>query len=162
MSMRTYNFKVVVEPDEDFDGNPSSWHAYCPVLETQGASTWGATEAEALKNIDSVVHLVVASLLEHGRAFRVLETLFLPSTQEPILTYSFALPSNPGYCKGMPKVKIIDPFVSNEPAVEISPATSRLLKQRMKTADEGRLVPADKARQRIHQWLSKSSTTKTR
>jgi predicted transcriptional regulator len=32
----------------------------------------------------------------------------------------------------------------------------------MKTADEGRLVPADKARQRIHQWLSKSSTTKTR
>lgn len=76
-----------------------------------------------------------------------------------------ALPSNPGYCKGMAKMakaKIIDPFVSNESPVEVSPATSRLLKQRMKTADEGRLVPADKARQRIHQWLSKSSTTKTR
>jgi plasmid stabilization system protein ParE len=50
----------------------------------------------------------------------------------------------------MAKAKIIDPFVSNGPAVEISPATSRLLKQRMKTADAGRLVPADKARQRIH------------
>jgi len=62
----------------------------------------------------------------------------------------------------MAKTKSVDPFVSNEPAVEISPATSRLLKQRMKTADEGRLVPADKARQRIQQWLSKSSTTKTR
>jgi hypothetical protein len=32
----------------------------------------------------------------------------------------------------------------------------------MKTADEGRLVSAEKARQRIQQWLSKSSTTKTR
>jgi predicted transcriptional regulator len=32
----------------------------------------------------------------------------------------------------------------------------------MKTADEGRVVPAEKARQRIQQWLSKSSTTKTR
>jgi len=62
----------------------------------------------------------------------------------------------------MAKNRSIDPFVSNESAVEISPATGRLLKQRMKTAVEGRLVPADKARQRIHGWLSKSSTTKTR
>ena len=66
MDMKTYNFKVVVEPDEDFDGNPSGFHAYCPALERQGASTWGATEAEALKNIDSVVHMVVQSMLEHG------------------------------------------------------------------------------------------------
>ena len=62
----TYNFKVVIEPDEDFDGHPSGWHAYCPVLEQQGASTWGATEAEALKNIESVVRMVVESMLEHG------------------------------------------------------------------------------------------------
>ncbi|MBZ5618678.1 MAG: hypothetical protein LAQ69_08150 [Acidobacteriia bacterium] len=62
----------------------------------------------------------------------------------------------------MVKAKNIDPFVCNEPATEISPATSRILKQRMKTADEGRLVSAEKARQRIQQWLSKSSTTKTR
>ncbi len=64
--MKTYNFKVVVEPDEDFDGNPSGWHAYCPALEREGASTWGLTEAEARKNIDEVVHLVVESMLEHG------------------------------------------------------------------------------------------------
>ena len=63
--MKTYNFKVVLEPDEDFDGNPSGWHAYCPALERQGASTWGATEDEALANINEVVRLVVASLLEH-------------------------------------------------------------------------------------------------
>jgi hypothetical protein len=35
------------------------------------------------------------------------------------------------------------------------------VKQRMKTADERRLVSTEKARQRIQQWLSKSSTTKT-
>ena len=64
--MRTYNFKVVVEPDEDFDGNPSGWHAYCPALERQGASTWGETETEALKRIDDVVRMVVESMLEHG------------------------------------------------------------------------------------------------
>ncbi len=64
--MKTYNFRVVLEPDEDFDGNPSGWHAYCPVLERQGASTWGATEVEALKNINSVVHMIVESMLEHG------------------------------------------------------------------------------------------------
>ncbi len=64
--MKTYNFKVVVEQDEDFDGSPSGWHAYCPALEKKGASTWGATETEALKNIDSVIHMVVESMLEHG------------------------------------------------------------------------------------------------
>jgi len=62
----------------------------------------------------------------------------------------------------MANAKSIDPFVCTEPAVEISPATSRILSQRMKTSDEGRMVPAEKARQRMQQWLSKSSTTKTR
>ena len=64
--MKTYNFKVVVEADEDFDGNPSGWHAYCPILENQGASTWGRTETEALKNINDVVRMVVDSMVEHG------------------------------------------------------------------------------------------------
>ena len=46
----------------------------------------------------------------------------------------------------MGKVKSIDPFVSSEPEVEVDAATSRILKQRMKTADQGRLVPAKEAR----------------
>jgi hypothetical protein len=29
--MKTYTFKVIVEPDEDAQGNPA-WHAYCPTL----------------------------------------------------------------------------------------------------------------------------------
>ena len=64
--MKTYNFKVVVEPDEDFDGNPSGWHVYCPALKERGASTWGETHEEALKNIEEVIHLVVESMVEHG------------------------------------------------------------------------------------------------
>jgi predicted RNase H-like HicB family nuclease len=64
--MKTYNFKVVVEPDEDFDGNPSGWHAYCPALEQRGASTWGETQTEALKRINDLVRMVVESMVEHG------------------------------------------------------------------------------------------------
>ncbi len=58
--MTTYIFKVVVEPDED------KWSAYCPALLTQGASTWGDTEAEALQHIHEVVQMVVQTLLEDG------------------------------------------------------------------------------------------------
>jgi len=75
--------------------------------------------------------------------------------------YPSAHSADPGYCEDMANAKSIDPFVCNEPA-EIGPATSRILKQPSKTADEGRVVPAEQARRRIQQWPSKSSTTKTR
>lgn len=60
--MKTYTFKVVVEPDED------RWHAYCPVLVEQGAATWGYSQQEALQHMQEVVRLVVESLVEHGEA----------------------------------------------------------------------------------------------
>lgn len=60
--MKTYIFKVVVEPDEDV------WSAYCPALLKQGASTWGNTRQEALSNIEQVVKMVVESLIEHGES----------------------------------------------------------------------------------------------
>jgi len=81
--MKTYNFKVVLEPDEDFDGNPSGWHAYCPALERQGASTWGATEAEAIKNIGNVVRMVVESMREHGEPLPEEPTGEVEVTVEP-------------------------------------------------------------------------------
>jgi predicted RNase H-like HicB family nuclease len=65
--MKTYNFKVVIEPDEDFDGNPAGWHAYCPALERLGGSTWGETREVALKNINTVVHMIVQELIEEGQ-----------------------------------------------------------------------------------------------
>ena len=58
--MKTYQFPVVVEPDED------RWFAYCPPLLDQGGSTWGASREEALGNIEQVVRMVVASSVEHG------------------------------------------------------------------------------------------------
>ena len=64
--MKTYTFKVVVEPDEDAVGNPA-WHAYCPALESVGAATSGRTRDEALKNINEVVRMIVEESLEEGR-----------------------------------------------------------------------------------------------
>ena len=58
--MKTYTFKVVVEPDDD------RWHAYCPALEKFGAATWGNTKKEALKHIHEVVQMVVDELAEEG------------------------------------------------------------------------------------------------
>jgi predicted RNase H-like HicB family nuclease len=49
--MKTYSFKVAVEPDMDASGNPA-WHAYCPALENIGAAASGRTREEALKNIN--------------------------------------------------------------------------------------------------------------
>ena len=58
--MKTYAFKVVVEPDE------GGYHAYCPALRHLGAVTQGATEHEALKNINEVVQMIVDELHEDG------------------------------------------------------------------------------------------------
>ena len=58
--MKTYLFKVVIEPDED------AWFASCPALEQYGAATWGKTKEEALKHIDEVVHMIIKELVEDG------------------------------------------------------------------------------------------------
>lgn len=59
--MKTYTFRVVIEPDED------RWHAYCPALEKYGAATWGHTREEALKHIQEVVQMVVDELIDEGK-----------------------------------------------------------------------------------------------
>ena len=56
--MKASNYKVVVEPDED------RWHAYCPVLEGYGASTWGPTREEACQHVQEVVQLIIEELNE--------------------------------------------------------------------------------------------------
>jgi predicted RNase H-like HicB family nuclease len=64
--MKTYSFKVVVEPDEDAQGNPA-WHAYCPALENAGGATSGRTREEALSKINEVVHMIVQEFIEEGK-----------------------------------------------------------------------------------------------
>ena len=60
--MKTYAFRVVVDPDEN------RWRAYCPALPSYGASTWGATKAEAYEHIQEVVEMIVEELREDGIA----------------------------------------------------------------------------------------------
>jgi predicted RNase H-like HicB family nuclease len=59
--MRSYAFKVVLEPDKFEDGR-DAWHAFCPVL--KGCHTWGYTREEALTNIREAIDLYVEDLLE--------------------------------------------------------------------------------------------------
>jgi predicted RNase H-like HicB family nuclease len=56
--MKSYVFKVVLEPDGD------AWSAYCPALEKLGAATWGATQEEALRHIREVVQMIIEELIE--------------------------------------------------------------------------------------------------
>jgi len=58
--MKTYTFRVVVEPDED------RWHAYCPALQQYGAATWGYTREEALRHMHEVVQIIIDELQEDG------------------------------------------------------------------------------------------------
>ena len=58
--MKTYNFRVVIEPDED------RWIAYSPILEHVGGATWGYTKEEARANIYDVLKMTVASMIAHG------------------------------------------------------------------------------------------------
>ncbi len=56
--MKTYLFKVVIEPDED------RWRAFCPALKKYGAATWGYAREEALKNINEAVEMIIEELIE--------------------------------------------------------------------------------------------------
>ena len=58
--MKTYVLKVRIEPDED------GWRAFYPAWEHVGASTWGCTREEALKNIQEVLQMVLEDLVEEN------------------------------------------------------------------------------------------------
>ena len=66
--MKTYTFEVIIEEDQWLDERIKDpvWRAYIPALVSQGASSWGYTQKEALKNLQIAVDLLVESLLEHG------------------------------------------------------------------------------------------------
>ena len=68
--MKTYTFKVVVEPDEDAQGK-AAWHAYCPALESLGAATSGRTREEALTRINEVVHMIAQEFIEERKPLPV-------------------------------------------------------------------------------------------
>ena len=63
--MKTYMFRVVVEPDEE------RWLAYCSALEKYAAATWGNTREEALHHIQEVIQMVLQELVEDQEAIPV-------------------------------------------------------------------------------------------
>jgi predicted RNase H-like HicB family nuclease len=56
--MKTYVFRVVIEPDED------RYHAEIPAL--PGCYSWGYTYEEALRNMKEAAELWVKTLAEDG------------------------------------------------------------------------------------------------
>lgn len=66
--VRSYIFKVMIEPDEFEDGRPA-YHASCPAL--KGCHTFGSTYEEALTHIQEAVEVYVEDLIASGEAIPV-------------------------------------------------------------------------------------------
>lgn len=66
--MKSYVFRIVVEPDQMADGTPA-FHAFAPAL--KGCDTWGHSREEALANAREAVELYVADLIEAGESVPV-------------------------------------------------------------------------------------------
>ncbi len=75
--MKSYTFRVVLEPDEDV------WHVSCPALVRLGGATWGKTQEEALKNIQEVIEMIVEELMEEGKP---IPTDAAAVSEEPLVT----------------------------------------------------------------------------
>lgn len=54
--MKSYVFKVELDPDED------GWHVFYSPWRKIGASTWGKTREEAMKNIQEVLEMIMEEL----------------------------------------------------------------------------------------------------
>ena len=66
--MKTYTLQVIIEEDKWLDERIKDpvWRAYIPELVHQGASSWGYTQKEALKNLQDAVDLLFEYLSEQG------------------------------------------------------------------------------------------------
>lgn len=58
--MKTYVFRVMLEPDEE------GWHVFYPPWASIGASTWGYTREEALYYIKEVLEMIIEEFEEEG------------------------------------------------------------------------------------------------
>ena len=67
--MKTFIFTVALEQDEE------GWRAFYAPLEHLGASTWGASKAEALQNIHEVLSMIFEELQEEGKTIPSAEGL---------------------------------------------------------------------------------------
>ena len=78
--MKSFVFKVAVEPDKFEDGR-DAWHAFCPAL--KGCHTWGHTYEEALAKLREAIDLYVQDLIEAGEQVPVGQGTI--ELQEPVV-----------------------------------------------------------------------------
>ncbi len=63
LSVRSYTFRVVVEPDSFGDGTPA-FHAYVPALPS--CRSWGYTIEEAIQNVEVAAKMLLDVMRERG------------------------------------------------------------------------------------------------
>ncbi len=78
--MKSYVFKVELEPDED------GWHVFYGPWRKIGASTWGKTREEAMKNIQEVLEMIIEELQEEGKP--IVETEFMTVSEDNLVSIS--------------------------------------------------------------------------
>jgi predicted RNase H-like HicB family nuclease len=88
--MKSYVFKVAIEPDKFEDGRDD---ASCPAL--KGCHTWGHSYEEALANIRGAIDLYVQDLLEAGQAIPVDQGTIELWRNLPFLSMHDACPTRP-------------------------------------------------------------------
>ena len=87
--MKSYIFKAIIEEDPYPDGR-MAYHAYIPILQEKGASTFGYTREEALENLQEVTQLVLECLLKHGEPIPEGPTEEVKVSAEPLVTATIA------------------------------------------------------------------------
>ena len=60
--MKSYICRAVVASRD------GEWYAHCPALMSYGATTWGATQESALRQLHTTVERIVAELIARGDA----------------------------------------------------------------------------------------------
>ena len=70
--MKTYVFRIELEPDEE------GWRAFYPPLEEFGASTWGESQEAALNHIQEVLTMIVEERIEAKEPIQEQESVTAP------------------------------------------------------------------------------------
>lgn len=81
--MKSYVFKVVIEPDTYADGRPA-FMAYCPAL--PGTTTWGDSVEEALRNVHEAAEMVLEDMIEHGELLPEASLDGVTTINEPVVS----------------------------------------------------------------------------
>ena len=69
--MKTFNYRIIVEPDERTGTNKPCFTAYCPTL---GLADDGDTLQEALENIKRLINFHIENLAAEGKEIPFDET----------------------------------------------------------------------------------------